>query len=508
VPAELADTDTGVFTVAMNDDYTILARQQGIAGITPHTLTGLHRSMLANRLSYTLGLHGPSLTLDSGQSAGLVAVHLACESLRRGEAALALVAGVNLICAPESTAAVTIAAVNGPQATVLSGDEDDVLRLADRMRAVGHRVRRLRVSHAFHSAHMEPMLAEFRRIAQALSFSAPRIPVLSNVTGRPADPAEICSADYWVRHVRQGVRFGDSVRWLGEQGVGAYLELGPGGTLAALGRQSADGVFVSLLRGTAGGDDRAAEERAAVSALGRLHAAGVAVDWRRFFAKWPVHPVDLPGYAFARERHWLDTVDGPVTADGLVPFAQRLAGLSAADTDRMLVDLVRRHAAAVLGHASPDALRLDRTFRDAGLDSLLAVELRDRLCSATGLSLEPAVLFNHPTVPAMARQLRESLRGRPTVVVEPARANIGDDPIAVVGVGCRFPGGVGSLADLWDLVVSGTDAVGDFPGDRRWDDDLFDPDPDAAGRSYTRAGGFLAPRCRSRPHLSSTGSGT
>ncbi|HSR22642.1 MAG TPA: type I polyketide synthase, partial [Candidatus Eisenbacteria bacterium] len=181
-----------------------------------------------------------------------------------------------------------IAALNGPQATVVSGDEADVLRISEQMRAAGHRVRRLRVSHAFHSRHLDAMLDEFRAVAERLSYTAPRTPVLSNVTGQPADPTEICSAGYWVRHVRQAVRFADSVRWLGERGVGAYLELGPDGTLAALGRQCAGGVFVPLLGRVDVERDAGAEERGVVSALGRLHVAGVAVGWRRFFAGWPV----------------------------------------------------------------------------------------------------------------------------------------------------------------------------------------------------------------------------
>ncbi|MET7424044.1 type I polyketide synthase [Dactylosporangium sp. NPDC005555] len=164
------------------------------------------------------------------------------------------------------------------------------------------------------------------------------------------------------------------------------------------------------------------------------------------------------------------------------------------DDDRIpaLLRLVRLEAATVLGHTTGDDVDPHRGFLDAGFDSLMALELRNRLAAATGLTLPATVLFDHPAPLAMARHLLGELHLGTVAAAAPAVAVPADEPVAIVAMSCRYPGGVQTPEDLWRLVADGTDAVGPFPDDRGWPvDRLYHPDPDHRGTSYAREGGFL-----------------
>ncbi|MEU5959549.1 SDR family NAD(P)-dependent oxidoreductase, partial [Streptomyces sp. NPDC047525] len=174
-------------------------------------------------------------------------------------------------------------------------------------------------------------------------------------------------------------------------------------------------------------------------------------------------------------------------------LARRLLGLSKAERNRVVLDLVRGHVATILGHDSLNSVDETKGFLDSGVDSLTAVELRNRLSAATGLQLPATLVFDHPTPAALAHHVVEEVLGTSAALqpAEPVTAVDTTEPIAVVGIACRFPGGVRTPEDLWDLVAAGVDATGDFPSDRGWSEDLYDPDPEHPGTSYVRRGGFL-----------------
>ncbi|MFI6955706.1 type I polyketide synthase [Nocardia sp. NPDC050408] len=206
---------------------------------------------------------------------------------------------------------VSIAAVNGPSSVVLSGDADAIHAIERVLTGRGRKTNRLRVSHAFHSARMDPVLAEFRLVAASVTYHPPKIPIVSNISGAVAG-AEVTDPGYWVEQVRGCVRFAPGIATVAEAGVRRFVEIGPDAVLSAMARQclaeipdvEAASTVVAVARRSVG------EPLQLVSALAQAHVAGAGVDWTPLYADRPVSRLPLPTYAFQHRRYWLQPVAG------------------------------------------------------------------------------------------------------------------------------------------------------------------------------------------------------
>ncbi|MEU6879661.1 beta-ketoacyl synthase N-terminal-like domain-containing protein [Streptomyces sp. NPDC046712] len=324
---------------------------------------------------------------------------------------------------------VGLAAVNGPTSVVVSGDAEAVSEIAAALTVWRRRTSRLRVSHAFHSHHMDGALEPLRRVVGGLRFRPPALRIVSDLTGRPVEFEELRRPEYWADQLRSPVRFGAALGALHEAGVTAFVEVGPDAVLtpmvsAALPAGAAVPVVVpALVR------DRPAEVSLA-GALSRLHVAGAEVDWR----EWYGGPAgvgagaDLPTYPFEHVPYWWPArtapAPGPAVRAGGTPDAAAevvtagvvTAGVAAGEVtaatlpeEASFLELVRVHAADVLGHASPELIDAEDNFLDIGFSSFTALEVRNRLCEATGLLLPPVLLFDYPTPAAVARFMEEQV---------------------------------------------------------------------------------------------------
>ena len=439
---------------------------------------------------------------------------------------------------------VAIAAINGPSETVISGPADELAAIAATLTAAGHRCRPLAVSHAFHAPATDPMLAALERAVAAVPRRPPRIPVLSNLTGAPAGDA-LVDPTYWRRHAREPVRFADDCAALRALAPGALVEVGPRPTLLALVHRCLPDLEIPALASLREGRHAWAQM---LESLARLHVAGARVDLSAArTALTPPRRLRLPTYPFERTRHWYAAPDlspatpdddlPPATPDDLprgtpdadlsrtlatnlsrgtpahdlsqgtlksdlspgtppapapnlspgtpVPPWGDLAALAPGPRLALLTTNIRREAARVLRW--PGSLDPARGFFELGMDSLMAVELRRRIEAGLGRRISPTATFDHPTVAALARHLADADLPQPIPAALPAAR----EPIAIIGLACRFPGGANDPEAYWRLLAASRDGTVEVPRER-WDLDAFhDPDPDAPGKTYTRRGGFL-----------------
>ncbi|MFJ3799763.1 type I polyketide synthase [Streptomyces sp. NPDC090088] len=276
--------------------------------------------------------------LDLPDAAALVAARARLIGALPSGGAMAAVQATEEEIRAELPAGVDVAAVNGPRSVVVSGDTEAVHAVAEAFAARGRRIRHLTVSHAFHSAHLDAVLDDFRAVVSELTYARPEIPVVSALTGRIAAEGDLATPEFWVRHVRDAVRWADAVRALEAAGVRTHLELGPDGTLSGLVRQTygegTNVVAVPALR-----RDRS-ETTTALTALAHAHVRGHETDWSAYFAGSGARRVDLPTYAFQRRRFWLEpgaASDPDALGLGAVDHPVLAAAVPLPDADALLL---------------------------------------------------------------------------------------------------------------------------------------------------------------------------
>ncbi|MFE9413747.1 type I polyketide synthase [Streptomyces sp. NPDC006704] len=336
---------------------------------------------------------------------------------------------------------VTIAAVNGPRAVVVSGAATSVDKVVSAVRDQGGKTTLLKVSHAFHSPLMDPMLEDFRDVLTGLTYHEPRVPIVSNVTGHTATPDQLTSPEYWVTHVREAVRFADGVRAAAARGVTRFVEVGPDAVLSGLVQACLEPAAAERTTVVPLARKRRDEVRTVLAGVGLLHACGAPVDWRALYEDSGARAVDLPTYPFQHRRYWIDSpaLFGGTVTDGIAPVSlrqedaaadaqeadrlrARLAELPDAEQDKLLTELVLEHVAAVLGHDSVQEVDPERAFLESGIDSLSAMELRKGLQRATGVEIPASAVFDLGDPVRFAAYLRTALGSAPSVA--PVRSSV------------------------------------------------------------------------------------
>ncbi|WP_262121921.1 type I polyketide synthase, partial [Serratia ficaria] len=392
---------------------------------------------------------------------------------------------------------VSLAAVNGPSSVVISGEAGVVREAADRCVAAGGRATELAVSHAFHSGLMAPMLAAFRDVAEGVNYQRPSVAVVSNVSGKLADDA-LCTAEYWVEHVMETVRFADGIATLAENGVNEFIELGPQGTLLGMAAECLeDGAAAVQL--VASLQRKRGETQAVLEGLGALHVRGAALSWPGVFSGGE-RRVALPLYAWQRERYWSAARNAVTEMTAGTTYPEECVADTATHTGwdagseseqrQALLRLIGAEAARILSLRSAEEIDSRQPLSERGMDSLMALELRRALAKKTGLTLPATLAYDYPSPQAIASFILQDKSDEKNSV--PSSAEIdASEPIAIVGIGCRYPGGIRNTNDFWQLMADGADVITEVP-EERWDiNALYDPDPAASGKITSRSGGFL-----------------
>ncbi|WP_439654043.1 type I polyketide synthase, partial [Streptomyces avermitilis] len=391
-----------------------------------------------------------------------------------------------------------IAAINTPTSLVISGTPHTVQHITTLCQQQGIKTKTLPTNHAFHSPHTNPILNQLHQHTQTLTYHPPHTPLITANT----PPDQLLTPHYWTQQARNTVDYATTTQTLHQHGVTTYIELGPDNTLTTLTHHNLPNTPTTTLTLT---HPHHHPQTHLLTNLAKTTTTWHPHHYTHHHNQPHTHThLDLPTYPFQHHHYWLQPPgkpSDPSPSEGReqattpsTPLRDVLVGKSPQERDEELLRLVRTHAAAVLGHATPEVIVPNKAFKELGFDSLAAIQLRNRLLADVDLPLPATLIFDYPTPMALCQFLRAAIVGADTGTTTrlPLTAVPADEPIAIVGMACRYPGDVRTVDDLWQVVSGGHDAIGGFPTNRGWDlDTLYNPDPDHHGTSYTRSGGFL-----------------
>ncbi|MEV8320759.1 type I polyketide synthase [Streptomyces sp. NPDC059900] len=309
---------------------------------------------------------------------------------------------------------VSVAVVNGPRSVVVSGEPDALDEFVEKMKADGVQARRISVDYASHSHHVTPVRDQVIDALSDLSPKTSTLPFCSTLYGRTIDTAEL-NADYWYNNLREQVLFEPSVRRLAEDGFRVFIEMSPHPVLTVPVQEIVEDVDDALVLSSSRRERD--EVESVIGSLAQLHVRGGSVDWDALFGTR--RRVDLPTYAFQRQRYWLNSSHTAVEAspaelpsaaeEQAVSLADRVAALTDDDAKALVLDHVLEKVAVVLGHSSGDLVDPDQEFKELGFDSLLSVELSKRLTASTGLKLRANTVLRHPSPRRVAEHVTTSM---------------------------------------------------------------------------------------------------
>jgi acyl transferase domain-containing protein len=440
-------------------------------------------------------------------------------------------------------AVLSVAVVAAPGTTVLSGDPSALRDVVDELENRGLSCHYVKADVASHSGQMECLLDELRAGLAHLNPRRGSIPLISTVYDAHVGGEEL-DAEYWARNLRQPVLQMNGIARLVAEGFKVFLEIGPhpiavNALLETIRHYGSDARAVASLR------RNETERECLLKSLGALYASGVSPEWAKLFVPGDQRFVSLPTYAWDRKRYWFETTDSKrliandarraaTTATAPNSSARRsrvwdeLHAAPSGQRPEILLDYFQRRIGAVLKISDAAAVDRNSPLRQMGLTSLMATELAAELERALRFPCSATLFFNYPTLeqivgyllsqgvgessagqqdttgkdePSAGKKNDESEIARSTVFKIPATAtyetNLSGEgaasaaPIAIIGLGCRFPGSVAGPDDYWRILRGGVDTITEVPADRWNIDDWYDPNSEAPGKMYTRWGGFL-----------------